>query len=988
MLKQLLLNNKLSKALTLSTVILLSLSYSFSYADTDGMDDAWETTYGLDPNDNADAALDLDGDGLSNLDEFLNDTFPNDKDSDNDGINDKTEVFYNYDPISAASVPLLEHTIRRNHSGPSSSGLGNRVFKAGDVNEDGTADYIISDPYEGNGIVRIYSGADDSVLNTIVGPGSAARFGASFSILNDLDGDNVNDYLIGASNTNNFTGAAFIISAKTGDVIKSFAGTSSAAQLQERFGFTVAAIGDLNNDNIDDIVIGIPFFNNGNAGQAYGGKIQFVSGAAPYDNLFDIQGDGANMNLGRALSVQGDVNGDGIDDVLSYSYNNSLQITSLVYFSGSDGSELFRYSGEYFTHVDDVNGDGIADIVVGNASTKAFSPTRNNVGRITVISGAFADATSNGTYFFAQPLWSFRGTIENAQLGKSVGSLGDISGDGIDDVFAYVPGADDLSPEFINVYSGIADAQSQAILVGTFSDEINTRNFGKDATSIGDVNQDGISDFIVSAPSKTTSPSNGLARVYISGLEAVDVTPDSFSFTALTNLAANTLTVSNVINITGIEVPVSISVSNGEMSINGGEYSAITTTVSANDTVQLRGTSSTASLTRTSAVLTVSGVSARFDMTTGDVVAPLISAPANITLTTPLATLVVNILSNGSATATDDVDANPVISHDQITDSVNFDAPGTYSIIWTATDSAGNSSNATQTLTINNRALQADLSVALNADVNTAVEGDNITYTITITNNGIDSASNVIANFDLPGNTSWVSNSAECSESAGTVTCSQGNLNNAEQANFYIVVLTTQSETLNATVDVTADEVDLNASNNTTNNALVVEAAVANLVTDLSRTGSTIIDVNETVTSTLRITNTGNAVAGNVSIDVRIQHYSNPDLQFTDIDLAQCSANGQEFLGSRIFNIYNCDLGDINPAQSVELIISATAPDEASEFIATMKISATSLSVMEENISINSAGTVEVDEGGGGSGSLNSLLLALLMLPLFIRRKV
>ncbi|WP_461422263.1 M4 family metallopeptidase [Ketobacter sp.] len=61
-------------------------------SDADGMADGWETSWGLDSNDPADALLDGDEDGLTNLEEFLNSTNPQSADSDEDGLNDGDEV--------------------------------------------------------------------------------------------------------------------------------------------------------------------------------------------------------------------------------------------------------------------------------------------------------------------------------------------------------------------------------------------------------------------------------------------------------------------------------------------------------------------------------------------------------------------------------------------------------------------------------------------------------------------------------------------------------------------------------------------------------------------------------------------------------------------------------------------------------------------------------------------------------------------------------
>ena len=76
-------------------------------ADGDGMPDAWETAFGLDPWDPADSPADPDGDGLSNLHEYLAGTYPISADSDGDGLSDPWELEHGFNPLSGLRPDLI-----------------------------------------------------------------------------------------------------------------------------------------------------------------------------------------------------------------------------------------------------------------------------------------------------------------------------------------------------------------------------------------------------------------------------------------------------------------------------------------------------------------------------------------------------------------------------------------------------------------------------------------------------------------------------------------------------------------------------------------------------------------------------------------------------------------------------------------------------------------------------------------------------------------
>ncbi|MGM0510632.1 MAG: Ig-like domain-containing protein, partial [Thermoplasmatota archaeon] len=75
--------------------------------DGDGMPDEWEEKYGFDPKDSTDAEEDFDQDGLTNLEEYNKGTYPDNPDSDGDGVYDKEDK-YPMDPSKSSDFPWLK----------------------------------------------------------------------------------------------------------------------------------------------------------------------------------------------------------------------------------------------------------------------------------------------------------------------------------------------------------------------------------------------------------------------------------------------------------------------------------------------------------------------------------------------------------------------------------------------------------------------------------------------------------------------------------------------------------------------------------------------------------------------------------------------------------------------------------------------------------------------------------------------------------------
>ena len=378
--------------------------------------------------------------------------------------------------------------------------------------------------------------------------------GFSVASAGDVNGDGIDDVIVGAfgaqADGNHQAGASYVVFGST-----SFSASSlSFSDLDGSNGFrldgidafdqsgrSVGSAGDVNGDGIDDVIVGAwsasPGGNN-DAGSSYvvfGSTSGFAASlslsALDGTNGFRLDGLDRYDLSGFSVASAGDVNGDGIDDVVVGAFGaapggtTNAGETYIVFGSRSgfasglslsalDGSTGFRLDGldqdDYFGYsvaaAGDVNGDGIDDVIIGAKGAD------NGAGESYVLFGSragFASSLSlsalDGTNGFRLP-----GIDQGDGLGFSVASAGDVNGDGIDDVIvgAYrgSPGGNTLAGESYVVFgstSGFASSLSLSALDGSNGfrlDGIDAYDYsGRSVASAGDVNGDGIDDLIVGA---------------------------------------------------------------------------------------------------------------------------------------------------------------------------------------------------------------------------------------------------------------------------------------------------------------------------------------------------------------------------------------------------------------------------------------------------------------------------------------------------------
>lgn len=424
-----------------------------------------------------------------------------------------------FDSWPSGSVYLVSGangaTLRKMDGNNPRERFGYALAAGRDLSGDGVPDVIVGVPRSGTakelaqghshdhsvvqrGAVRVFSGADGSLLRRIPGRAALERFGEAVALLDDVNGDGVADFAVGAPGDDRSAtdgGSVRIHSGANGALLATLFGSSAS----EEFGAVLVNAGDIDQDGKDELLVGIP---RGEIGVSDSGKAVLLSGADG-SILRTLAGDATGDDFGRSLAGVGDLDGDGTSDLLVGAPGGGYARA----FSGATGAVLwsarrthpeqgiYHYTmipenpgkarfGWTVCGLGDQDHDGHPDVAVGYPESSS----------LWILSGMNGDTL--GLYTSAALGWN--GDSKMAYLGFALAPLGDVNGDGLEDLAVGAPTFSFYEGQSFNYYTGRA-----LVLAGGFpKDHVvggASESLGRAVSGAGDVDRDGYDDLAFSS---------------------------------------------------------------------------------------------------------------------------------------------------------------------------------------------------------------------------------------------------------------------------------------------------------------------------------------------------------------------------------------------------------------------------------------------------------------------------------------------------------
>lgn len=434
----------------------------------------------------------------------------------------------------ASFSPAVAQTVLRSVSGAPGDQLGRSVDFAGDYNNDGFQDLIVGCPgdsalVQDAGSVSIISGkylalgTGNFKLSTRYGVNGEPSFGWSVCNVGDVTGDGRNDFLVGQPSYDPFSSSQFQYYADEGQVhllsglglnwIDTYSGSVTAANETMQFGWSLAYLGDWDQDGVREVAVGAPFYDG--SGSTDRGRVYILKVTATglvfssvITGLDDTEQFGYSLSAAN-FGVYGGVGGVRELVVGSPGYDlfstdqGRVQIWGKVP-SSTTPQLITSYSGDYQSHfghsVDasgDINGDGYSELAVGAPYADANG---TDSGRVYVFNGS---SLLPNSWFHS---FTFDGASSSDLFGASVRIVSDVNGDGVRDVMIGAPSTDAIlsGDNYGRVYAYSGDTSTLLESQGGFLHQGLGRVIGPSL----DLDGDGIAEWIACGPDSDNGGAN------------------------------------------------------------------------------------------------------------------------------------------------------------------------------------------------------------------------------------------------------------------------------------------------------------------------------------------------------------------------------------------------------------------------------------------------------------------------------------------------
>jgi Big-like domain-containing protein/ASPIC/UnbV protein/FG-GAP repeat protein/VCBS repeat protein/thrombospondin type 3 repeat protein len=406
---------------------------------------------------------------------------------------------------------------RKVNGGIAGGRFGASVARIGDYDGDGLDDFVVGAPVSGS--ASAYLG-DPLGTRSGGGFGGGPPIGTAVSTAGNYNKDAYADYVFSEPNS------GFDVFFVPGPVSAFGPSVNAPDANGVQFGNSLALAGIVNNAGVDGLLVGQPDW--GPASATSRGKVylfQYQADGSDIDPVFDWSADGGQDGafFGTSIAGSANVNGDAYADILvgapGYSSGQTGEGRAFLYLGASGGpSTLNPWTaesdqagaafGQSVALVGDLNNDGYDDAVVG-------APLYDGVGGVD--SGRVYVYLGSATGLGSAPSSPIDGDAAGGQFGASVAGIGDINGDGYDDVVVGAPYHDagtnlhgGQAYLYLGTSSGLASTADRV-----YQGQQTNEHFGWVVAGGGDVNGDGKPDVLVGAPDFNGPVGVNSGRVYV-----------------------------------------------------------------------------------------------------------------------------------------------------------------------------------------------------------------------------------------------------------------------------------------------------------------------------------------------------------------------------------------------------------------------------------------------------------------------------------------